>query len=123
MRISDWSSDVCSSDLQQQVVGQQQGLARSRGEWCALFEARRAQRVQQQRAADDDGEEDQDEQPARRAAAKACTLVSTPERTRNVPRSDREKAAIASRTVQTRKLTRFSVPACEGDPTSTSLNS
>src|SRR3546814_10379992 len=65
MRISDWSSDVCSSDLQQ-VVGQQQGLARSRGEWCALFEARRAQRVQQQRAADDDGEEDQDEQPARR---------------------------------------------------------
>src|SRR5262245_34368506 len=41
------------------------------------------------------------------SVAKACTEVSTPERTRNVPSSDREKARMASITVQFLKLPRF----------------
>ena len=45
--------------------------------------------------------------------AKACTDVSTPERTRKVPSSESEKAAMASNKVQPRKLPRFSVTACE----------
>ena len=47
------------------------------------------------------------------SAAKACTLVITPERTRNVPSSDSENAAMASSSVQPRKAPRFSVTACE----------
>ncbi len=47
------------------------------------------------------------------SAANECTLVSTPERTRNVPSSDSAKAAIASNKVQLAKLPRFSVTACE----------
>jgi hypothetical protein len=39
--------------------------------------------------------------------AKACTDVSTPERTRKVPSSDSEKAAIASSTVQFLKRRAF----------------
>ncbi len=45
--------------------------------------------------------------------AKACTELSTPERTRKVPSSDSEKAPIASSTVQFLKLPRFSVTASE----------
>ena len=45
--------------------------------------------------------------------ANACTEVITPERTRNVPSSDSENAAMASNNVQPRKLPRFSVTACE----------
>ena len=45
--------------------------------------------------------------------AKACTEVSTPERTRKVPSSDSEKAAMASNNVQPWKLPRFSETACE----------
>ena len=51
--------------------------------------------------------------PRSGSEAKACTLVSTPERTRKVPSSDSENAAIASSRVQPRKLPRFSVTACE----------
>ena len=40
--------------------------------------------------------------------AKACTEVSTPERTRNVPTSDRENVMIASRMVQLFSASRFS---------------
>ncbi len=47
------------------------------------------------------------------SAANECTLVSTPERTRNAPSSDSENAAIASSRVQPAKLPRFSVTACE----------
>ena len=47
------------------------------------------------------------------SVAKACTDDSTPERTRNVPRSDSEKAMMASSTVQLLKLPRFSVTARE----------
>src|SRR5437763_16947474 len=47
------------------------------------------------------------------STANACTEVSTPERTRNVPRSDRPNATIASSTVQLLKLPRFSVTASE----------
>jgi len=43
--------------------------------------------------------------------AKACTEVSTPERTRKVPTSESEKAMIASSTVQLRNVPRFSVTA------------
>ena len=51
--------------------------------------------------------------PRAGSEAKACTEVSTPERTRKVPSSDSENAAIASSSVQPRKLPRFSVTACE----------
>ncbi len=47
------------------------------------------------------------------SVAKAWTEVSTPERTRNVPTSESEKATIASSTVQLRKAPRFSVTASE----------
>ena len=63
--------------------------------------------------------------PRRGSVAKACTEVSTPERTRKVPSSDSEKAAIASSTVQFLKLPRFSVTASEwisAVPTSQGMN-
>ena len=47
------------------------------------------------------------------SVAKACTEVSTPERTRNVPNKLSENAAIASNTVQLLKAPRFSVTARE----------
>ena len=45
--------------------------------------------------------------------ANACTLVSTPERTRKVPRSESENVRIARNTVQTLNAPRFSVTASE----------
>ena len=42
------------------------------------------------------------------SVAKACTEVSTPERTRKVPTSDSEKVRIASRMVQIFSVSRFS---------------
>jgi len=51
--------------------------------------------------------------PRAGSVANACTEVSTPERTRNVPTSESEKAMIASSTVQLRKAPRFSVTASE----------
>ena len=63
--------------------------------------------------------------PRRGSVAKACTEVSTPERTRKVPSSDSEKAEIASSTVQFLKLPRFSVTASEcmsAVPTSQGMN-
>jgi hypothetical protein len=63
--------------------------------------------------------------PRRGSVAKACTEVSTPERTRKVPSSDRENAEIASSTVQFLKLPRFSVTASEctsAVPTSQGMN-
>ena len=51
--------------------------------------------------------------PRSGSTAKACTEVSTPERTRKVPSSDSENEAIASSSVQPPKLPRFSVTACE----------
>ncbi len=59
------------------------------------------------------------------SVANACTEVSTPERTRNVPSSDSEKATIASSTVQPLKVPRFSVTAREwmsAVPTSHGMN-
>ena len=47
------------------------------------------------------------------SAAKACTEVRTPERTRNVPSSESEKVRIARNTVQILKQPRFSVTASE----------
>ena len=51
--------------------------------------------------------------PRRGSVANACTEDSTPERTRKVPINDSENASIASNTVQTLKLPRFSVTASE----------
>ena len=51
--------------------------------------------------------------PRRGSVANAWTEVSTPERTRKVPSNDREKAKMASSTVQFLKLPRFSVTASE----------
>ena len=51
--------------------------------------------------------------PRAGSVAKACTEVSTPERTRKVPSSDSENATMASSTVQLLKLPRFSVTASE----------
>ena len=47
------------------------------------------------------------------STAKACTEVSTPDRTRKVPSRLSAKATIASSTVQLRKAPRFSVTASE----------
>jgi hypothetical protein len=44
--------------------------------------------------------------------AKACTDVKTPERTRNVPKTLKLKAIIASKTVHPRKALRRSLTAC-----------
>ena len=51
--------------------------------------------------------------PRSGSAANACTEVSTPERTRKVPSRLREKAAMASNTVQLLNTPRFSVTARE----------
>src|SRR5262249_46661777 len=59
------------------------------------------------------------------SVANACTDVSTPERTRNVPSSDSENAQIASSTVHDLKVLRFSVTASEwmsAVPTSHGMN-
>src|SRR3970282_145829 len=45
--------------------------------------------------------------------ANACTEVSTPERTSKVPSRENAKVEIASKTVQLRKVPRFSVTASE----------
>jgi hypothetical protein len=45
--------------------------------------------------------------------ANACTEVSTPERTRNVPISDNENAMIASRIVHIFNASRFSMTRAE----------
>src|SRR6201987_5789743 len=47
------------------------------------------------------------------SVAKACTEVSTPERTRKVPSSDSEKVRIESRIVQTFNALRFSITSAE----------
>ena len=47
------------------------------------------------------------------SVAKACTEVSTPERTRKVPISDSEKARIASRMVHILSALRFSITTAE----------
>jgi hypothetical protein len=51
--------------------------------------------------------------PRAGSTAKACTEVSTPERTRKAPSRDRPKATMASSTVQLRNAPRFSVTASE----------
>ena len=51
--------------------------------------------------------------PRAGSVAKACTEVSTPERTRKVPSSDSEKARIASRMVQLFSVSRFSTTVAE----------
>ena len=70
------------------------------------FGARQAKRASEEPMTVD--QEDQDEDAARRGSvAKACTEVSTPERTRKVPSKDSENAESAKRTVQFLKLPRF----------------
>ena len=51
--------------------------------------------------------------PRAGSVAKACTEVSTPERTRKVPSSESEKARIASRMVQLFSASRFSTTIAE----------
>ncbi len=51
--------------------------------------------------------------PRSGSLAKACTEVSTPERTRKVPIRDSEKARMASRMVQTLRASRFSITTAE----------
>ena len=51
--------------------------------------------------------------PRSGSTAKACTEVSTPERTRNVPISDSEKVRMASSTVHTFSASRFSMTSAE----------
>ena len=63
--------------------------------------------------------------PRAGSVAKECTEVSTPERTRKVPSRLKEKAIIASNTVQFLKAPRFSVTAREwisAVPTSQGMN-
>ncbi|MNY69165.1 hypothetical protein D3C86_2070610 [compost metagenome] len=63
--------------------------------------------------------------PRSGSEAKACTEVSTPERTRKVPSRLSENAAIASSTVQLLNTPRFSVTAREwinAVPTSHGMN-
>ena len=47
------------------------------------------------------------------SVAKACTEVSTPERTRKVPSNDSEKVRIDNRMVQTFSALRFSITSAE----------
>ena len=47
------------------------------------------------------------------SVANVCTEVSTPERTRKVPRRESEKVRIASRMVQTLSALRFSITTAE----------
>ena len=47
------------------------------------------------------------------SVAKACTEVNTPERTKNVPSKDSEKAPMDSNTVQALKLPRLSLAISE----------
>ena len=49
--------------------------------------------------------------PRRGSLAKACTEVSTPERTRKVPSSEKEKARMARKIVHTFSASRFSITA------------
>ena len=51
--------------------------------------------------------------PRRGSLAKACTEVRTPERTRKVPSSEKEKATIARKMVHTFRASRFSITATE----------
>ncbi len=51
--------------------------------------------------------------PRSGSTANACTEVSTPERTRNVPTSDSEKVMMASSTVQLLSVSRFSTTIAE----------
>jgi hypothetical protein len=51
--------------------------------------------------------------PRAGSTAKACTEVSTPERTRNVPIRLKEKVMIASRMVHTLSASRFSMTSAE----------
>ena len=51
--------------------------------------------------------------PRRGSSAKACTEVSTPERTRKVPTSDSENVRIASRMVQLLSVSRRSTTVAE----------
>ena len=51
--------------------------------------------------------------PRRGSTAKACTELSTPERTRKVPTSDNENVTIASRMVQLFSVSRFSTTMAE----------
>jgi hypothetical protein len=51
--------------------------------------------------------------PRAGSTANACTEVSTPERTRNVPINDSEKVMMASKTVQTFSASRFSITSAE----------
>ena len=51
--------------------------------------------------------------PRRGSLAKACTEVSTPERTRNVPSSENENARMARKIVHTFIASRFSITATE----------
>ena len=63
--------------------------------------------------------------PRHGSVANACTEVSTPERTRNVPTSDRENVMIASRMVQDFSVSRFSTTMDEwisAVPTSHGMN-
>src|SRR6201995_6085122 len=63
--------------------------------------------------------------PRRGSVAKACTEVSTPERTRKVPTSDSEKVMMHSRMVQVLSVSRFSTTMEEwisAVPTSQGMN-
>ena len=51
--------------------------------------------------------------PRSGSTANACTDVSTPERTRNVPSSDSPKVRMASRIVQLFSVSRFSTTIAE----------
>ena len=51
--------------------------------------------------------------PRAGSEAKACTEVSTPERTRKVPSSDSEKVTMARNSVQILSASRFSITMAE----------
>ena len=51
--------------------------------------------------------------PRSGSTAKACTEVSTPERTRNVPISESENVRMARRMVHTFSASRFSITSAE----------
>ena len=84
---------------------------RAKPTWLLTTGARRANRVSEPPTTS--SRKARMNTPRSGSEAKACTEVSTPERTRKVPSRLREKAAIASSTVQLLNTPRFSVTASE----------
>src|SRR3546814_2703452 len=97
MRISDWSSDVCSSDLTDPAATAIKTLLVSNRDSREMRSNRPPNPILGARSAYRNNEvptttvnSSKMNTPLRGSVAKACTEVSTPERTRNAPSNESE---------------------------------